>query len=218
MFFTSIRQKLLDFITPEFCFLCDVFISSTNERFPFCEHCNLNQYLQVKKDFLNAYPIYSLGKYDGLLEKTIKRLKIKKIKDSIPFWAEQCVSLLKKEKIYIEVDYITSVPISKRRLFERGFNQSQVLAIRIAMLVNKPYVSFLKRIRHDRPQMTLGRKERLVNVCGAYAVREDIALANKKILLIDDVMTTGATLKECITTIKKREETCSFVNLVLARA
>lgn len=90
------------------------------------------------------------------------------------------------------------VPLHQRRFNERGFNQSLLLAQGFILPCN----DVLKRIRFTKPQAQLNRKERLKNVTGAFEIRTGCK-APKKILLIDDVCTTGSTLKECAAILRK---------------
>ncbi|MBI5047628.1 MAG: ComF family protein [Deltaproteobacteria bacterium] len=101
-------------------------------------------------------------------------------------------------------DLIVPVPLHKTRLKERGFNQSLLLARGLARIYNLPmdYLN-LKRIRATDHQVNLKGKDRLVNVKGAFAVEDRDAFKDKKVLLIDDVYTTGATISECSKVLKK---------------
>ncbi|MBI3754617.1 MAG: ComF family protein [Deltaproteobacteria bacterium] len=101
-------------------------------------------------------------------------------------------------------DLIVPVPLHKTRLTERGFNQSLFLAREIAAIYNLPidYLN-LKRIRPTDPQINLRGADRIANVRGAFAVEKAAVFKDKKILLIDDVYTTGATVTECSNILKK---------------
>ena len=91
--------------------------------------------------------------------------------------------------------WVCPVPLHRRRLLKRGFNQSQLLATQIfgAQKVKE----LLIRERHTKPQVTLTYRERLKNVRGAFRAQNASFIRGKKILLFDDIFTTGATLKEC---------------------
>lgn len=101
-------------------------------------------------------------------------------------------------------DLIVPVPLHKKRLKERGFNQSLMLAKGLAGIYNLPvdYLN-LKRIRETDPQINLKGEERVNNVRGAFAAEDTAAFKDKRVLLIDDVYTTGATVLECSRVLKK---------------
>lgn len=106
----------------------------------------------------------------------------------------QCVS----DRLDGEFDLITWVPISRRRLRKRGYDQSRLLAQGLAPELNVPCRQLLRKVRHTKPQSSLkGESARRANVLGAYAMCREVQVAGKRILLVDDVMTTGATLSEC---------------------
>ena len=113
---------------------------------------------------------------------------------------------------------IMPVPLHRKRLRERGFNQAVILAREIAKRFSLP-LDFLtlKRAVFTAPQVGLGREERSVNVRGAFAVRKPERMAGKRILLVDDVYTTGSTLTECARTLLKAEAD-SVAVLTLAKA
>jgi ComF family protein len=102
------------------------------------------------------------------------------------------------------VDQIIPVPLHIRRLREREFNQSLLLADRIGRHLRIP-VSFTNLIRTapGPAQTTLSRKSRLKNLRGAFALHHPASIAGKRILLIDDVFTTGTTVNECAKTLRK---------------
>lgn len=109
------------------------------------------------------------------------------------------------------------VPLHARRLREREFNQSLLLADRIGRHLNT-LVSFTDLIRTapSPAQTTLTRKGRLKNLRGAFALRHPESIAGKRILLIDDVFTTGTTVNECAKTLRKAGSGDVFV-LTLGR-
>jgi ComF family protein len=106
--------------------------------------------------------------------------------------------------LFDSVDLVIPVPLHPKRLREREFNQSLLLADRIARRLGLPLsYANLVRIAPAPAQTTLSRKRRLKNLRGAFAVRRPDAIAGKRILLIDDVFTTGATVNECAKTLRK---------------
>ncbi|MBV2235106.1 MAG: ComF family protein [Sterolibacterium sp.] len=113
-------------------------------------------------------------------------------------------------------DLLMALPLSSQRLAARGFNQSMELARPVARQLAKPLqITGYMRSLHTPPQASLPWKERQKNIRGAFECHLD--LTGKHILVIDDVMTTGATLNEFARTLKKHGAH-QVSNLVLARA
>ncbi|MGI5899208.1 MAG: ComF family protein [Christensenellales bacterium] len=122
----------------------------------------------------------------------IRRLKFSGIEDCGKVLGEYCAKAA--ELLSLDVDLIVPVPISKRRRYKRGFNQSAIIAAEVSRRLNIPSRELIKKKKHTKAQSDLGRDERITNVIGAY---ESLDAKNLKILLIDDVLTTGATTLEC---------------------
>ena len=98
-------------------------------------------------------------------------------------------------------DFILPVPMHRKKLRERGFNQSLELAKIFAQKIDVPVIrQGFEKQRHTPAQSMLNRTERLVNLKRSFLISSDV-IRNKKILLLDDIMTTGATLKECSQTL-----------------
>lgn len=104
----------------------------------------------------------------------------------------------------VEIDTVMAMPLSRQRLNQRGFNQSALLAQALAKDLNLPLLSpFVVKRGHRPPQSTLPADERWHNVRGAFRVLQTEHIAKRHILLIDDVMTTGATLHELARTLQQ---------------
>jgi ComF family protein len=101
-------------------------------------------------------------------------------------------------------DLVIPVPLDLERLRWRGFNQAAVLARVLAARRRRPLRPMaLQRCRVTPPQVGLGEDERRRNIAGAFAVRDRAAVRRRTILLVDDVMTTGATVDECAKTLRR---------------
>lgn len=101
------------------------------------------------------------------------------------------------------IDWIIPVPLSKRKLAERGYNQSDCLAQGLSEVWQIPWSNqYLIRERHTATQTKKSRTERRKNVSGAFALRNEQALQHRCVLLVDDVFTTGATLEACLETLQ----------------
>ena len=100
-------------------------------------------------------------------------------------------------------DAITAVPLHWRKKWQRGFNQSELLARQIASNRNLPLIDVLRRKRPTEVQASLAVAGRRRNVAGAFTLRPGVNVSGKRILLIDDVMTTGATAGSCAAVLKR---------------
>ena len=100
-------------------------------------------------------------------------------------------------------DVIIAVPLHPARERERGFNQASVLAELLAVHVSLPFRRLLERIRHTTTQTALDRSERMENLHNAFRLRKNTDVRGLRVLLIDDVLTTGSTLNECARVLKR---------------
>ncbi len=115
--------------------------------------------------------------------------------------AELAADHIKNNPYFKDYDYIIPVPISKFRLRERGFNQSELMVEHIAKAINKPILSCLKRIKHSTPQSKYRRfRMRARNVKNAYEC--SLKFDGENLILFDDVYTSGSTMYECAKVLK----------------
>ena len=149
--------------------------------------------------FTRAFHCY---KYEGLVKDLIHKYKFKNclfLKDTLCELFTRASSSLVD---YTKIDLILSVPMHKIDKIKRGFNQSDIFAKALAKRVDIRYdgdILFKQKKTHE--QVKLSRKMRLRNLKDAFDIRDKEAIRNKKILLIDDVFTTGATVDECSRTL-----------------
>lgn len=101
-----------------------------------------------------------------------------------------------------DYDILTWVPVSPQRKWRRGYDQVELIAKAVGQELGTPAVPLLKKIRHTKPQSGLsGSAQRRANILGAYIVANPAAVAGKRILILDDIITTGATISECARTL-----------------
>jgi len=139
-----------------------------------------------------------VGRYESVLLETIHALKYRREIRAGAVLGNLLSSCLGCCLPLPDYDRIIPVPLHKKRLRKRGFNQSLLLARALAKDFSMPldFQSLRRRI-HTNPQIGLGRTEREVNVRGAFEVVRKGEIVDSRILLIDDVYTTGSTIREC---------------------
>ena len=140
--------------------------------------------------------------YDDLSKKMILSLKHGSALHLAPFLAQGLWQAGKE--LVNAADLIVPVPLHWRRLYSRGFNQSALLAQHLHKISHKPVsLNVLKKIRHTPSQGGLSLEERISNVAHCFKVSHPLKIKDKSIVLVDDVMTTGATLNACANTLLK---------------
>ena len=141
-----------------------------------------------------------VGYYKGALKELILSLKYKK-----DFQAGEILASFLEEKIkkYKDEYYLTYIPIDKKRLKERGFNQCEYIAKELSINTGIKTINTLKKIRETKVQKTLKREERIENLKDAFEIIDEKKVKGKRFILLDDVITTGATLKEGVKVLKK---------------
>ena len=130
----------------------------------------------------------SLFRYRGVVADAVKALKYGRHTSLVEWMARQLE--LAPESLGLEYDLVLPIPIHWSRRAARGFNQAELLAERLS-----PSPGILIRVRKTPPQVGLNREQRATNLVGAFQAHESVR--GKRILLIDDVLTSGGTAREC---------------------
>ena len=209
--------KLLDILLPPVCGVCDQPVSKNATLCPDCfnklkfitkPHCHIcgrpfdfdimgecicTQCLAKRPKFLKAR---AAVQYDDGAKKILLPFKHGDRLDLAPLM----LKLMRPaaDELMPETDIIIPVPLHRWRLFKRKYNQAAILANRLAKAYHKTCLPCgLKRTRATSSQGHLSPSERKQNVTNAFAVTKPSAVAGKRILLVDDVLTTGATANEC---------------------
>lgn len=174
----------------DMCWKCGAYLGPHIGIKESCESCH-NKHFPFKR-------AVGYGCYKGLLQALILQYKYgreKLLSDVLGKWTIEC--LKQNQSILDTIDLITIVPLSKTKLRQRGFNQSEILARQVSRAFSLPLsVNNLIRIKEIPPQASLSRAERLRNVKDAFAIKYPDEFEDKTVLLVDDVMTTGATASE----------------------
>ena len=220
---STLFDSLLDILFPPRCLVCsslgkDIFCGKCSAQVNFisrgCEKCGRPFEGSFKSSLCSdcraLEPPFDIARsaaiYDGPLKKAICKFKFGgKTSLSTPLsklFANH-LSAGHLDKVLDGIEIVTMVPLHSKRQKERGFNQAEVLARTAANYLKiEPAKHVLLRTRNTRPQFDLRREERFVNVAGAFEVAPVIDVRNKTILLIDDILTTGATVCECSKALK----------------
>jgi len=207
----DIKGSALDSLTSCLCQSCQEDIKPINS--PLCSKCGIpfvsregedhlcGECIEDKRDFRKAR---AFGIYTGTLKKAVHLFKFgKKTRLARPLGDLLRLAFLRfwdKDS----VDLIIPVPLHIKRLRSRGFNQSFLL---IKGWAKKEGIAcdagILRRIRQTRPQSELSREERIRNVKGAFKLIRPEKVKDRRVILVDDVYTTGATVNECAKLIKE---------------
>jgi competence protein ComFC len=208
----EIYSALLDLLYPPFCCGCGKFYTYL------CPNCYqtinfipLPLSISLETNYLES--IYVTAHYEGVIKKLIKTYKYKSVKDigkllSMLIWYSTALP---------KVDLITYVPINKKKLSKRGFNQTEIIARELSLLMKVPCIPLLSKVGKYKDQASMESKEaRLNNLKDSFVIsphyekyiKENDLKKNSKnkvtsILLIDDVITTGTTLNEAARVIKE---------------
>lgn len=226
---TKLKGIALDLLFPQYCIGCgregilicaSCYQSLPGITPPLCPGCGRPQAGEILCSSCAGRPtaldgIRSPFRFEGVARQAIHQLKYQHLRALVVPMA----GLLRDYLIVNPMpgDVLVPVPLHKKRLKERGYNQSGLLAQALGKLINLPVMAdCLIRQRHTPPQVrTSTVEERWHNIAAAFACR-DSRLQSKRVLLIDDVSTSGATLDACATALKA-SGAISVWGLVMAR-
>jgi ComF family protein len=166
------------------------------DAYPLDEHdlCTV-----CRESLVNFDAAYSFGSYDGPLQKLIHIFKYGKV-ESLAGPLSQF--LLQTVPVEHRFDLVLPMPMHWRKRWERGFNQAELLAEPVARYHGLNLARNLKRHRYTKPQAGLSEAQRRENLRNSFAIVRPPQIVGKRILLIDDVFTTGATLRTAAAALK----------------
>ena len=180
-------QAKLTSLKPPYCHICASQTAGRNT----CEDCSL--------DPLAIDGIRAPYLMDDTIRKAIYKLKYQDVRAAGPGLGRMLGAWLKEKPI--PGDHLVPVPLHHRRMRDRGYNQSALLAKEVAALVGLPVKDALERTRDTPAQVGLGdRDQRALNVQGGFRCKEDIL--GWKVILVDDVVTSGSTMAVCAQALK----------------
>jgi ComF family protein len=177
---------------------------------PLCHICRRGLY---DFDFARSY-----GAYTDAMAGAIILLKYQQVMPLAKWFASNVRKTFDANNEMCRADVVVPVPAHALRLRERGYNQAELIAKPLARSLGLPCRSYLLVRTHPRPdKLRLTLRERWRTVRGAYTIRQGLRVDNLRVLLVDDVLTTGATLDACSRALRKAGA-AKVVALTVARA
>lgn len=212
------------FLYPAKCRVCEAFLEITSVPYicadcwhdiqfvepPWCDICGTPDVRGLCDECATDPPRYgklrSIAFYQTTLQQAIHLFKFEKKK----VFAQHLIRLVNAhipiDCCIADYDFIFPVPIHKKRLRERGFNQATLLAKGVAQTKGVPVLTnTLVRHKHTVAQSSLGMEARQHNITGAFEVPNPEVIRDKRILIVDDVFTTGATIREAVNELWKAD-------------
>lgn len=194
----------IKYIQPPFCLRCAHRLVYTHAA---CPECRAHPRLITQ--------IRAAAWHEGTIREAIHALKYNRRRDVAVPLAQLLAPLCMPPEL--APDLITSVPLHPERQRERGYNQAELLAEQTARVVRSTYAPILERTRATADQIGLNAQDRRKNVHDAFQVNTSHPLTGKRVVLIDDVCTTGATLDACAAALFARGATAVY-GVTVARA
>ena len=196
-------DTLLDLLYPPRCPFCHRFLDGGMRV---CARCERSlPYMpagSLDRTFENLDECFSVLRYEGDVRKSLHRYKFGGVSAYAGCYAKLLAECIEDNAIYADV--VTWAPLSARRLRERGYDQARLLAEGAAEYMETPCLPLLKKRRHNAAQSgTKSANERRRNVRGVYTYAGNTPLDGMTVLLVDDIVTTGATLDECAGVLRK---------------
>lgn len=203
------------------CIICSQFLDKPSEHFTCCKceanllerdvcsRCGKPYGLGEKTCFycqevpIHVSRVLALFPYTGLYKESVLRWKYSGIRKYAKGYAD-LMNFTFMDEIKDEVDGLIPIPISNKRYRQRGFNQALDLANQLSHKTSIPVYDVLERCKETKPQSACKKEERAANIKGAIRVKEAIPLSGPlTIAFIDDIYTTGSTVRECISVLEK---------------
>lgn len=196
---------MIEFLFPKRCVFCGKIMNIEEKNSSVCETCQ-NELLTRYTETTMLRPEFTDGvaaalRYEGKVRSAIIRYKFNGKKSYCLEFSKLMYERLLREYAW-EFDSITWVPLGITRKFRRGYNQSELLGRRLAKFLQIPCSETMRKRPFVRRQSSLKGGQRKANVLGAYRLLAGVQVKGKRILLVDDVSTTGATLSECARVLK----------------
>ena len=191
----SFLHRVVNFFLPGVCPICGSRMDFTDVL---CEDCtsrlNLTPLMRLNIELKNVDSVWCYGKYEDELRDAIKLYKYGFLSSLHLIFVDRMVELFERSSVNFEGFTMTSVPPTLNSRLSKGFDHTGIVARKVAKRLGIDYKVLLKA-KNGKPQVGLSAKERRRNVVGRYRIGNRVV--PEKILIFDDVITTGSTLDEC---------------------
>ncbi len=190
-------RRLLRLIFPPKCLFCRKVLLNTETDL--CHACrsNIEDFPRAKIKFSFVAGWTALWYYNGEARTSILRYKFRDVRNYAPRYG-RLLGMHILQSSLPQYDVLTWVPVSSHRNLTRGYDQVELIAKAVGRELKQPVVRTLRKVRNAPPQSGIrGEAARKANVLGAFKVSRKADIKGKRILLLDDVITTGATISEC---------------------
>lgn len=200
----TIYTAIVQFLFPSRCPSCHAYVEKEGQWCPSC----LNEILRNKNLAYDAQirkyisPIIAIGKYDKGLKDLIHELKYQNNFSTLPY-IYTVLKKLDEEWQFTSFDLVIPVPLHFQKLRKRGFNQVDKIFSAWAKANKLHYADILIRTKKTKSQYSLNPAQRKQNLQDAFELKENISVTDCKCLLLDDIFTTGSTLKNCAKVLKQ---------------
>lgn len=188
--------RLLEWLFPRKCILCREILSK--DETDLCRECRVDmpEYRYGKKKVQHVSDLTAVWMYEGTARGSLLRYKFGKARHYAEAYGRLLAMRVRRD--LPEFDVITWVPVSAKRLRKRGYDQVELLAKAVSPELGIPAEKLLDKFRDNRANSSLKTPaERRANVLGVYRAVDPGRIRGKRVLLLDDILTTGATASEC---------------------
>ncbi len=190
----AVYNVFLDIVYPKRCCWCGRIFDFGSSGGVLCEECE-NKFSNMPLIEYRDEKGFSLFKYEGEIRSKILSLKYSKRTEVGKAFGYLIYKSFVKNGIPMDFDEILPTAASRKSLRKRGYNQTELMAAELSRLSGIPLGKGLKRIKETKPQNKLSIEERRENVKNAFKAKRNFS--GKRLLLIDDIYTTGSTVKAC---------------------
>lgn len=211
----DILNAFMELLFPPRCPSCHSYVQHEGDWCTPCLQKETNVHLVALPPDSVFDKVWALANYHGTMRSLIINLKYNGKKNTLHSIHKYIDTVSLSLSLPADIDNIICVPLHKKRLRQRGFNQTELIFKKWLNTQNHHFEEYLKRTHFTERQHKLNRNERFRNIQGAFSLKENFTAQGKSFLLLDDIYTTGATLESCAAVLRNNGATTIY-GLVLA--